>query len=209
MNSWETGFEPEDIPPEPLLFCPRCETRPELATKLCPFCGERGLPQGYCSVCEQYWRLPLGAACPKHDLPLDGPPVDALVNEAGDSPTHWVTIGRFPDGVAASVARGRLEAEGIPTFVAGERMGNQSMYLVATGGVMLQVPRSLTSDARILLNQTWEIPEDPDNLDDAWDELAPTPGQFRRTVMKGVIVLILVGPAVLTLVSMAIRSLTL
>ena len=42
----------------------------------------------------------------------------------------------------------RLEAEGIPTFVDGERMGSRSMYHVATGGVRLMVPDSLAPEPR-------------------------------------------------------------
>jgi len=60
---------------------------------------------------------------------------------------------------------------------------------------------------KALLDQSWELPEDPENLDDAWEELAPAPGEFRRTVMKGAIVLVLIGPTILTLISLIIRSL--
>ena len=207
MSFWEPGIDTDDASRESMLFCPRCENQPEIKGALCPHCGERAQPQGYCSVCEGYWHLPRGANCPKHDLPLDEPPLSPLAFEAGESAPDWVTVGRFPDSMAASVARGRLEAEGIPTSVVGERMGGASMYQVATGGVKLQVPRPLMADARILLDQSWEIPDDPEGLDDAWDELAPAPGEFRRTVMKGVIVLILIGPGILTLVSYVIRSL--
>ena len=209
MTSWETGFDTDDIPRQGMLYCPRCRNGPDFASMLCPVCGERGVPQGFCPVCERYWHLALGANCPKHDLPLDEPPAEPLVYKAGESAPDWVTIGRFPDSLAASVVRGRLEAEGIPTFLVGERMGGLSMYQVATGGVKLQVPRPLIADARILLNQSWEIPEDPEGLDDAWDELAPAPGEFRRTVMKGVIVLVLAGPMILTLFSVLIRSMRL
>ena len=93
--------------------------------------------------------------CPKHDLPLDalGPPV--LRFDVQGQPVRWVTVCHFNDSLAAQAPRIRLEAEGIPTFVDGERMGAPSMYHVATGGVRLRVPDSLAADARIILSQTW------------------------------------------------------
>ena len=99
--------------------------------------------------------LPVGVPCPKHDLPLDalGPP--RLQFEFLGKPVRWVTVCHFTDSLAAQAPRIRLEAEGIPTFVDGERMGSRSMYHVATGGVRLMVPDSLAPDARIILSQTW------------------------------------------------------
>jgi hypothetical protein len=76
------------------------------------------------------------------------------------------------------------------------------MYQVATGGVKLQVPATLSSDARVILAQSWSPPSfDGDDLDDAWEELGPDPGATRRAVMKGVIVFLLLAPLVLTLLS--------
>ena len=211
MSIWETGFdlEDDDASRDLMLYCPRCKDRPDIKGPLCHHCGERTQLQGYCSVCEGYWHLPRGASCPKHDIALGERGASPLAYEKGQSAPDWVTVGRFPDSMAASVARSRLEAEGIPTSLSGERMGGQSMYLVATGGITLQVPRPMIADARILLDQSWDLPEDPEGLDDAWDELAPAPGEFRRTVMKGVIVLILVGPMILSLISVMLRKLSL
>ena len=87
----------------------------------------------------------------------------------------WVTVGTFADDHEAEAVRIRLEAEGIPTFVEGARMGGRSMYHVATGGLKLQVPRQLAADARVLLSQTWSLPPSDDGLDDAWEELGPEP----------------------------------
>jgi Putative prokaryotic signal transducing protein len=138
-------------------FCARCDKPADQDPRLsvCPRCGDRLITQGYCPVCEGYWRLPVATACPKHDLPLDavGPPSPLL--DAGDKPFRWVTVRRFTDSLAAEAPRIRLEAEGIPTFVEGQRMGSPAMYHVATGGVRLKVPDSLASDARIILSQTW------------------------------------------------------
>jgi hypothetical protein len=143
------------------------------------------MTQGYCPVCEDYLRLPAGVLCPKHDLPLEtqAPPRPRL--DDGGKPLRWVTIARYPDTQAADAPRIRLEAEGIPTFIDGERMGARSMYHVATGGVKLKVPESLATDARILLSQTWSataaglgIDESfgdlDDHVDDACPESAPT-----------------------------------
>ena len=132
--------------------------------------------QGYCPICERFWRLPAGgdvsqargrleAAGPRREFPArDGPA------------TRWVTVATFGDALKAKAPRIRLEAEGIPTFVEGARMGSHSMYPVATGGVRLQVPQPLAADARVVLSQTWAPVAAADDLDDAWDELAPEPG---------------------------------
>ena len=72
----------------------------------------------------------------------------------------WVTVTVFPNSLAAAVPRTRLEAEGIPTFLDGERMGSLGMYDVATRGVKLQVPANRAAEARIILSQSWSLPTD-------------------------------------------------
>ena len=138
-------------------FCARCRkpVAEDRSLTACPVCGDHLLPQGYCPVCEDYWRLPVGTACPKHDLALDdmAPPSPRL--DSGASPISWVTVGRFSDSLAAEAPRIRLEADDIPTCIDGQRMGSRSMYHVATGGVRLKVPEHLAGDARIILSQTW------------------------------------------------------
>jgi hypothetical protein len=138
-------------------FCSRCRKSfsESIGLAICPTCGDRLLPQGYCPVCEAYWALPVGVPCPKHDLPLDdlGPP--SFQFDSLGKPVRWVTVCHFTDSLSAQAPRIRLEAEGIPTFVDGERMGSRSMYHVATGGVRLRVPDSLAPDARVILSQTW------------------------------------------------------
>ena len=76
------------------------------------------------------------------------------------------------------------------------------MYQVATGGVKLQVPQPLLADARILLRQSWSSGVEDDELDDAWDELAPDPGAFRRSVMTWMILFLLFAPLLLVLLSL-------
>lgn len=183
----------DDVP----LYCPRCQRPSGRGATLCADCGERLLVQGYCPICERFWARPVGSDCPKHDVPLDDrPPARAPAEGA-----RWVTAGLYADALKAEAPRIRLEAEGIPTFVEGERMGGHSMYPVATGGVKLQVPQPMLADARVLLAQTWAAPPSADDLDDAWDELAPDPGAARRSVMRGLIYLVLFGPMVLVIVA--------
>jgi hypothetical protein len=157
--------------------------------------------KAYCPVCEEDWALPAGSDCPKHEIPLEAePPRAGVIAEPGTS-GELVTVGRYAEAGAAEAARIRLEAEGIPTFLQGERMGSMSMYQVATGGIALQVPRTLAADARILLSQSWATSVGEDDLDDAWEELAPEPGARRRAVMKAIILVLLFGPVVAALVA--------
>lgn len=183
-------------------YCPRCQRDARPGDDLCANCGERFAGQSYCPICERFWKRAAGADCPKHDLPLEpGPPVSQPIDPAWGPVASWQTVGTFADPVAAEAPRIRLEAEGIPTFLEGERMGGRSMYQVATGGVKLQVPRSLASDARVLLSQSWSLPKADDDLDDAWEELGPEPGAGRRSVMKGVLLVLLFGPLILFLIA--------
>jgi len=175
-------------------FCPRCLRADEVEkhAALCGRCGDALLPRGYCPICESYLNQAVGELCAKHDVPLEKGADDPDPTEFESR--YWVTLKTFPDRSAAEGLRIRLEAEGIPTFLDGERMGSAAMYQVATGGVKLQVPEDSLDEARILVSQTWSSPvHDPDNLDDAWDELAPEPGTTLRTTME----LLMFGLAVL------------
>jgi hypothetical protein len=139
--------------------------------------------RGYCPICESYLNQAVGALCAKHDVPLEEAAADPGPTEFASR--SWVTLETYASRSAAEGLRIRLEAEGIPTFLDGERMGSAAMYQVATGGVKLQVPEDLLGEARVLLAQTWSPPVlDPDDLDDAWDELAPEPGSGLRAAME-------------------------
>jgi hypothetical protein len=157
------------------LFCPRCgRFRPDAReTTLCPQCGETLAEPGFCPVCERDWPLAVGASCPKHDLALlaDRPAVgrDLPFGEA----SAWVTVRAYNHPIEAEAARLRLDAEGIPTFLEGQRMGSDYSYTVATGGIKLQVPRPLVQEARILLDQSWASPFEEE--DDDWDDLPADP----------------------------------
>lgn len=187
-------------------FCPRCgKTGPARDdSDLCPDCGDPVANQGFCPTCEDHWPQASGTLCPKHDIKLweEAPPPMDL----GDR-TKLVTVATFSHPNQANPPRIRLEAEGIPTFLDGERIAGTTYYQVATGGVRLMVPAELASTARILIDQTWAAPPilDDDDTEDAWDELAPEPGRRRRAIMKAAILVILFGPAMVTILTWLAR----
>jgi hypothetical protein len=190
----------------PSHYCPRCKTAAGSEGRLCADCGEILRPQGYCAICESFWKLDPGAECPKHDVELldEAPPTEAFAS-AGER-GMLVTVATFSHPNQANPPRIRLEAEGIPTFLDGERIAGSTLYQVATGGVRLQVPASLASAARVLISQTWSpLIEAEEDLDDAWEDLAPEPGARRRSVMKLAILLFLFGPIVVVLLSMVVE----
>ena len=166
-------------------YCGRCGREGTPGADLCKECGETLLLQGYCAVCERFWRLPEGAHCPKHDLALAEGPLPQKPAFGEDDAIDWVTVGSFANPMEAEARRLRLEAEGIPTFLDGARMGANAIYAVATGGIKLQVPRALIPEARVLLSQSCAIPAHPDDLEDAWDELAPDPGAPAEPIGRG------------------------
>jgi hypothetical protein len=182
-------------------YCPRCGRVGRGESTLCADCGEALARQGYCPVCEAYWPLAPGTPCPKHELALEAGATGTIAGRAETINQAWVTVKGFADALGAEAARIRLEAEGIPTFLEGERMGSPSMYQVATGGVKLQVPESLAADARILLAQSWTPPAD-DDLDDAWDQLAPDAHATRRDLGRAAVLFVLLAPLLLSLLSL-------
>jgi hypothetical protein len=160
MARFDTFFQMNDPRTGPSLklaknpgrrFCPRCRKSFRAAAEiaLCPDCGDRLASSGYCAVCEDYWTLAAGAPCPKHDLPLSAERPSSPELETSADAVRWVTVCYYSDGPSAMAPRIRLEAEGIPTFLDGERMGE------ATGGVFLKVPQALANEARVILAQTW------------------------------------------------------
>ena len=175
-------------------FCPNCRWNLDLDELLCRDCGEETSLLAYCDVCEHFWQLPEGTPCPKHDVLLAASP--SVPSTVDPERVDWATVKTFSTLPLAEAPRIRLEAEGIPTFLDGERMaGNHILYNTALGGVKLQVPRELVAQARILLDQNWSLPDDDDpEIDDAYEELGPEPGNRRRSIMRAAIVLYLVLP---------------
>jgi hypothetical protein len=141
-------------------YCPGCELD-EFDTfegSSCPECGDSLRAKGYCPVCERYLALDPGEPCPKHDIKLERSPEPTPAYEGPYVP--WVTVSVLSNTASAAIVRGRLEAEGIPTFLDGERMGTAGMHLAATTGIRLQVPPDKVADARIILSQNWSLPLD-------------------------------------------------
>ena len=187
----DTEKTKESLPPR---FCPGCDAERSPDAVLCNVCGETLADQAYCDICETYLHKTITELCPKHDVKLEplAPP------SPFDGKMRWAMVRPFSDTQAAEGPRIRLEAEGIPTFVEGSRMGSRSMYNVATGGVKLLVPESLVADARVLLDQTWETRSPDDDLEDAWDDLAPQPAaiwQESLMLMTVVVALVLIAVA--------------
>ena len=186
------------------LYCARCRRTGETDERLCYECGETLRAKGYCSVCEGWTLAPPGELCPKHDVELSGGPDRPDFDR---STSRLVTITSFGLPAEAHGPRLRLEAEGIPVFLQGQRMGENSLYQVATGGVTLQVPEEFAADARILLAQTWSPPKDDGaDPDDPWEGLAPDPAERRRSVMKLAILLFLFGPLAFTLIGILLSA---
>jgi hypothetical protein len=191
----------------PTLFCPGCGSVERKDTTLCRACGEALVRQGYCGVCEAHWPLAAGSPCPKHELKLAAEEPERAEILVSARERRWVTVRSFADPLRAEGPRIRLESEGIPTFLEGERMGGPSMYQVATGGVKLQVPESLAADARVLLAQSWSgVDVDGEDLDDAWDELAPDPSATWRDLARAAVLFVLFAPLVLSLLSLWLKA---
>lgn len=185
-------------------FCPDCgrAANDRLEGPLCDYCGARLAKQGYCPICEARLRRRVGETCPKHDVELlaEEPAPWPLVPDAAS--ISWVTVQRFPDSLSAAAARIRLDAEGIPTFVEGERMGAPAMYRVATGGVKLQVPAEHAADARVILSQDWSWPGDEPELEEGpeIDEGEPIPPATESAWAFGIEFLVIVALAIPLLV---------
>jgi hypothetical protein len=147
----------------------------------------------------------VGTTCPKHDLLLEAQAPPRRYVDAEGKTVRWVTLCRFADSLASEAPRIRLEAEGIPTFVEGERMGSRSMYPVATGGVKLKVPETLAAEARIILSQTWsataaelDLEEDfADDLEESWPEPSSESSHELRSAIKEIGVVLLIALPIL------------
>lgn len=70
-----------------------------------------------------------------------------------------ITIATFPDALKAQIMRGRLEAEGIPAYIADEHtITNQPFLYMAYGGVRLQVAEQDRNRAQAVLNTNDLLP---------------------------------------------------
>ena len=192
-------------------FCAACGQVAEDAAEgtLCLYCGNSLQLRGYCPICERRLNRTVGTMCPKHEVVLEPDEPGSKRRSFAVNTFSWVTVRRFPHSLAAEAARIRLEAEGIPTFVEGERMGSPAMYQVATNGVKLQVPAELVDEARVILAQSWSLPGDhadvEDDLDDFDDHKAvpedalPEPSSTRLLIAEVLFILILITPLIVWL----------
>ncbi len=165
------------VPPS---FCTRCRRDRSNDDRMCSECGETLAAQGFCEICDRFWILPVGSLCPKHDSTLSpGPDVVESPFAPGKLP-DWRTVGVYDHALHAGGPRLRLEAEGIPTFLDGERMGDH--HAVAAGGVRLQVPGRWAERAHGLLIAPRPATDDDDecahDYDDAPEERGPLLGRI-------------------------------
>jgi DNA-directed RNA polymerase subunit M/transcription elongation factor TFIIS len=73
---------------------------------------------------------------------------------------NLVTIGRYSTPYEANMVKSQLESAGIPAFVADEHViGMNWLYSNALGGVKVQVPESLASEALEILASETEAPQ--------------------------------------------------
>lgn len=180
-------------------FCPKCLRARVHDDALCTSCGERLLRQGYCGICESHKLLEVGAICPKHDCELtETPPtLEERLGVSRLADIEWKTVRAFAAPRDAEGPRIRLEAEGIPTFLEGERAASNVVGHAIHSGLKLMVPESMVAEARVILDQSWRADtDDEDELETAWDDLAPEPGGLRRDIMKFAIGVILIAPLV-------------
>ena len=155
-------------------FCPGCRRAGPAEASLCPHCGDALIVQGYCGVCEGYWRLAPGESCPKHDIAA-GAVRPRSPGRRGL--TGWASVATFAHPLSAEAPRIRLEAEGIPTFLDGRHVGGHGMYEVAAGGVKLQVPRHLAAEARVLLRRPGGTNRKPTTTWTTPGTTSPPPGR--------------------------------
>lgn len=107
--------------------------------------------------------------CPKHDVELIEFEPFRSERSTERVAIQWVPVCTFQNPAESEPLRIRLEAEGIPTFIDGERMASHLLGHGARGGVELLVPIEHVHEARIILAQSWRIDLDDDGVDD-WDE---------------------------------------
>lgn len=78
------------------------------------------------------------------------------------------TVARFDFPYEAQIARAKLEAAGLPAYVADEHTNNADwLYSQALGGVRLQVPSSAVEQAIALLQTEVDVEADDDSIRDA------------------------------------------
>ncbi|HYW30337.1 MAG TPA: DUF2007 domain-containing protein [Gemmatimonas sp.] len=93
-------------------------------------------------------------------------PAEEPAHETGDDATNeraeWVSVGSYASGLEADIARGVLEAEGIPVFVQGNSPGIFGLAFqgAISGGIELRVPSPELERALTLLDDLDPIEDD-------------------------------------------------
>ncbi|MDQ2069680.1 putative signal transducing protein [Natronospira bacteriovora] len=78
----------------------------------------------------------------------------------------YETVASFRNSLEAEVAKGRLEAEGIPVILAGIGLGPLTGFFnPRSNDVRLQVPAEHLEEARTILNTDWSA-----DVDAQWDK---------------------------------------
>ncbi|MGP0565663.1 MULTISPECIES: putative signal transducing protein [unclassified Nitrospina] len=78
--------------------------------------------------------------------------IDSSFTGSGDGMTELVTIARYSMPYEAHLAKARLEAEGIPVFIADEHLLSINwLYTPAVGGIKVQVPEDWVDAAKDIL----------------------------------------------------------
>lgn len=73
----------------------------------------------------------------------------------------WTTIDRFFHPTDAHIVAGRLESEGIPVYLLGINHVSANWLIAnALGGIRLQVPAKFAAEARAILAERPELPEE-------------------------------------------------
>ncbi|MES2521148.1 MAG: DUF2007 domain-containing protein [Gemmatimonadota bacterium] len=85
--------------------------------------------------------------------------IESGSDEDTSARAEWVTVGSYPSGLEADIARAVLEAEGIPVFVQGNSPGIFGLAFQGTiaGGIELRVPSPELDRAMTLLDDSGEI----------------------------------------------------
>ncbi len=85
------------------------------------------------------------------------PPVEELRESDGE----LARVGHFTDHGEAELARGFLEAQGIPARIARDAAGGNRPVMGAMLGIRLLVPASLAAEAEALLAATEDVEQEP------------------------------------------------
>jgi len=123
--------------------------------------------------------------------------IDSSFTGRGDGMTELVTIARYSMPYEAHLAKARLEAEGIPVFIADEHLLSINwLYTPAVGGIKVQVPEDWVEAARDIL--TTDHQDEIADIDEEPSITCPRCGGHNATMVLGdpvilILTLVLLG----------------